>query len=67
MVKWSSIVSMRNKETKLKMLYLKEKQRIQGKSSNHESTSEVTCSKPYLNMEYLNILNNMKRVSNEVL
>ncbi|KAL2507290.1 uncharacterized protein Fot_30937 [Forsythia ovata] len=66
-VHWSSTISMRNDETELRTLYLKEKlARIQGKSSNQSGDSEATSSDPYSNMVCLNILNNMEGVSNEV-
>ncbi|KAL2508324.1 L10-interacting MYB domain-containing protein-like [Forsythia ovata] len=67
MAQWSSTISMRNDETELRTLYLKEKlARIQGKSSNQSGDSEATSSDPYSNMVCLNILNNMEGVSNEV-
>ncbi|KAL2490260.1 Uncharacterized protein Adt_25888 [Abeliophyllum distichum] len=67
MVQWSSKISMRNNETKLRTLYLKEKlAHIQEKSSNQSGDSEATSSDPYSNMVCLNILNNMEGVSNEV-
>ncbi|KAL2462253.1 Myb DNA-bind 3 domain-containing protein [Abeliophyllum distichum] len=67
MAQWSSTISMRNDETELRTLYLKEKlARIQGKSSNQSGDSEATSSDPYSNMVCLNILNNMEDVSNEV-
>ncbi|KAL2514946.1 putative protein-like [Forsythia ovata] len=67
MAQWSSTISMRNDETELRTLYLKEKlARIQGKSSNQSGDSEATSSDPYSNVVCLNILNNMEEVSNEV-
>ncbi|KAL2544572.1 putative protein-like [Forsythia ovata] len=67
MAQWSSTISMRNDETELRTLYLKEKlARIQGKSSNQSRDSEATSSNPYSNMVCMNIINNMEGVSNEV-
>ncbi|KAL2491081.1 F-box protein [Abeliophyllum distichum] len=61
------VVVMRNDETELRTLYLKEKlARMQGKSSTQSGDSEATSSDPYSNMVCLNILNNMEDVSNEV-
>ncbi|KAL2549249.1 Uncharacterized protein Fot_10779 [Forsythia ovata] len=65
MAQWSSTISMRNDETELRTLYLKEKlARIQGKSSNQSGDSEATSLDSY--MVCMNILNNMEGVSNEV-
>ncbi|KAL2505423.1 Myb DNA-bind 3 domain-containing protein [Abeliophyllum distichum] len=67
MAQWSSTMSMRNDETELRTLYLKEKLAcIQEKSSNQSGDSEATSSDPCSNMVCLNILNNMEGVSNEV-
>ncbi|KAL2505418.1 Uncharacterized protein Adt_21039 [Abeliophyllum distichum] len=57
---------LKNEETELRTLYLKEKlAKIQGKSCN-QSDSEANSLDPYSNIVCLDILNNMKRVSNEV-
>ncbi|KAL2513255.1 Myb DNA-bind 3 domain-containing protein [Abeliophyllum distichum] len=66
MAQWSSIVSLKNEETELHTLYLKEKiSQIQEKSCN-QSDSEATNPDPYSNIVCLDILNNMEGVSNEV-
>ena len=63
---WSSTVSMRNEETELRMLYLKEKlAHMQGKSSIQSSNSEATSPDPYSTKVCLDILNSMEGVSNE--
>ncbi|KAL2492949.1 Uncharacterized protein Adt_28577 [Abeliophyllum distichum] len=50
MEQWSSIVSLKNEETKLRTLYLKEKlSKLQGKSSN-QSDSEASSPDPYSNI-----------------
>ncbi|KAL2518692.1 Uncharacterized protein Adt_14939 [Abeliophyllum distichum] len=64
---WLSNISMRNDETELRTLYLKEKLvRIQIISSNQLGNSEATSSDPCSTMVCLNIQNNMEGVSNEV-
>ncbi|KAL2553231.1 putative protein-like [Forsythia ovata] len=66
MNQWSSTVSLKNEETELRTLYLKEKRaKIQEKSCNH-SASEATSPNLYSNIVCLDILNNMEGVSNEV-
>ncbi|KAL2517330.1 Myb DNA-bind 3 domain-containing protein [Abeliophyllum distichum] len=63
---WSSSVSLKNEETELRTLYLREKlSKIQGKSCN-QSEFEATSPDPYSNIVCLDILNNMEGVSNEV-
>ncbi|KAL2518682.1 Uncharacterized protein Adt_14929 [Abeliophyllum distichum] len=64
---WLSNISMRNGETELRTLYLKEKLvRIQRISSNQLGNSEATSSDALFNYGVPNILNNMEGVSNEV-
>ncbi|KAL2497037.1 Myb DNA-bind 3 domain-containing protein [Abeliophyllum distichum] len=66
MAQWSSTISLKNEETELRTLYLKEKlSQIQGKSCN-QSECEATSPDPYSNIVCLDILNNMEGVSNEV-
>ncbi|XP_052198150.1 uncharacterized protein LOC127805024 [Diospyros lotus] len=66
MALWLSTVSMKNEETKLKMLYLKEKlARMQGKSSIQFSNCEAISPDPYSIKVCLDILNSMEGVSNE--
>ncbi|XP_052188897.1 uncharacterized protein At2g29880-like [Diospyros lotus] len=66
MAQWSSTVSMRNEETELRTLYLKEKlAKLQGKSCN-QSDNEATSLDPYSNVVCIDLLNNMEDVSNEV-
>ncbi|KAL2559773.1 putative protein-like [Forsythia ovata] len=66
MAKWSSTVSMKNEETELRTLYIKEKlAKIQEKSCN-QSANEANSPDPYSNVVCLDILNNMEGVSNEV-
>ncbi|KAL2533450.1 Myb DNA-bind 3 domain-containing protein [Abeliophyllum distichum] len=64
MAQCSSIVSLKNEETELQTLYLKEKlSKMQEKSCNQ---SEANSPDPYSNIVYLDILNNIEGVSNEV-
>ncbi|KAL2541795.1 Myb DNA-bind 3 domain-containing protein [Abeliophyllum distichum] len=66
MAQWSSTVSLKNEETELRTLYLKEKlSKIQRQSCN-QSEFEATSSDPYSNIVCLDILNKMEGVSNEV-
>ncbi|KAL2548984.1 putative protein-like [Forsythia ovata] len=66
MAQWSSTVSLKNEETELRTLYLKEKlEQIQRKSCN-QTECEATSPDPYSIIVCLNILNNMEEVSNEV-
>ncbi|KAL2541856.1 Myb DNA-bind 3 domain-containing protein [Abeliophyllum distichum] len=66
MAQWSSTVSLKNEETELRTLYLKEKlSKLQGKSCN-QSDSEAISLDPYSNIVCLDLLNNMEGVSNEV-
>ncbi|KAL2520476.1 putative protein-like [Forsythia ovata] len=63
---WSSTVSLKNEETELRTLYLKEKlSKIQEKSCN-QSDIEANILDPYSNIVSLDILNNMEGVSDEV-
>ncbi|KAL2519058.1 Myb DNA-bind 3 domain-containing protein [Abeliophyllum distichum] len=65
MAQWSSTVSLKNEETELQTLYLKEKlSKLQGKSCN-QSVSEASSLDPYSNIVCLDLLNNMEGVSNE--
>ncbi|KAL2490807.1 Myb DNA-bind 3 domain-containing protein [Abeliophyllum distichum] len=66
MAQWSSTVSLKNEETELRTLYLKEKlSKLQEKSCN-QSDSEACSPDPYSNIVCLDLLNNMEGVSNEV-
>ncbi|KAL2456859.1 L10-interacting MYB domain-containing protein [Abeliophyllum distichum] len=66
MAQWSSTVSLKNEETELRTLYLKEKlSKLQGKSCN-QSDSEASSPDPYSNSVCLDLLNTMEGVSNEV-
>ncbi|KAL2500639.1 BRCA1-associated protein [Forsythia ovata] len=66
MAQCSSTVSLKNEETELRTLNLKAKlSKIQGKSCN-QSDSEADNPDPYSTIVCLDILNNMKGVSNEV-
>ncbi|KAL2504378.1 Myb DNA-bind 3 domain-containing protein [Abeliophyllum distichum] len=60
MAQWSSTVSLKNEETELRTLYLKEKlSKIQGQSCN-QSEFEATSPDPYSNIVCLDILNKME-------
>ncbi|KAL2549524.1 putative protein-like [Forsythia ovata] len=66
MAQWSSTVSLKNEETELRTLYLKEKlSKLQGKSCN-QSDSEASSPDPYSNIVCLDLLNNMEGICNEV-
>ncbi|KAL2497023.1 Uncharacterized protein Adt_22573 [Abeliophyllum distichum] len=66
MGQWSSTVSLKNEETELRTLYLKEKlSKLQGKSCN-QSDSKASNPDPYSNIVCLDLLNYMEGVSNEV-
>ncbi|KAL2550415.1 putative protein-like [Forsythia ovata] len=66
MAQWSSTVSLKNEETELRTLYLKEKlSKLQGKSYN-QLDSEASSPDPYSNIVCLDLLNNMEGVSNEI-
>ncbi|KAL2541789.1 Myb DNA-bind 3 domain-containing protein [Abeliophyllum distichum] len=66
MAQWSSTVSLKNEETELRTLYLKEKlSKIQRQSCN-QSEFEATSPDPYSNIVCLDILNKMEGVSNEI-
>ncbi|KAL2470547.1 Myb DNA-bind 3 domain-containing protein [Abeliophyllum distichum] len=66
MEQWSSPVSLKNEETELRTLYLKEKLSKMCEKSCNQSDSEATSLDPYSNIVCLDLLNNMERVSNEV-
>ncbi|XP_022844880.1 L10-interacting MYB domain-containing protein-like [Olea europaea var. sylvestris] len=66
MAQWSFTVSLRNEETELRTLYLKEKlAKIKGKGSC-QLDNEVTSPDLYSDVTCLDILNNIEGVSNEV-
>ncbi|KAL2518334.1 Uncharacterized protein Adt_14581 [Abeliophyllum distichum] len=66
MAQWLFTVSLKNEETELRTLYLKEKlSQIREKSCN-QSECEATSLDPYSNIVCLDILNNMEGVSNEI-
>ncbi|KAL2518144.1 Myb DNA-bind 3 domain-containing protein [Abeliophyllum distichum] len=66
MAQWSSTVSLKNEETELQTLYLKEKlSKIQGKSCN-QSDGEASSPDPYSIIVWLDLLNNIEGISSEV-